>query len=112
MSNKKIHDFIKKRKYLIWWTDNWDGLNDESIVEATLNYGDWDDVQELIKILGMNRVAEIFRQQTSPDRMRCNYHPKTKNYFTLYFNKYDTQRNIERKSTKTVASRSEILSKL
>ena len=87
-----IHDFIKKRKHLIWYTKNWDGLSDESIVEAVLNYGDWDDVQEMIKILGMEKVAKIFREQTSPDRMRCNYRPEIANYFKLYFQKY-AQRN-------------------
>ncbi|PIP51393.1 hypothetical protein COY43_01460 [Candidatus Berkelbacteria bacterium CG_4_10_14_0_8_um_filter_35_9_33_8] len=83
-----IHDFIKKRKYLIWYVSDYDALNAESIVEATLNYGDWDDVQELIKILGIKKVAKIFREQTNPKRMRCNYYKLTKNYFTLYFNRY------------------------
>ncbi|HHD92187.1 MAG TPA: hypothetical protein ENL06_01005 [Candidatus Portnoybacteria bacterium] len=63
-------------------------MDDTSILEATLNYGDWDDVQELFKIIGLKRAAKIFRQQTALDRRRCNYHPKTKHYFNLYFNKY------------------------
>jgi len=110
--SKNIHDFIKKRKYLIWWTDNWDGLEDENVIEATLNYGDWDDVQELIRILGIKRVAEIFRDKTSPDRMRCNYHPMTKHYFNLYFNKYVPSGNINQRAKRTLTSRSEVLSKL
>jgi len=85
---KDIHEFIKKRKHLIWWTKNWDGLDDEAIVEAVLNYGDWDDVQELFDILGIKRVAEIFREQTAPERMRCNYRSDIKHYFNLYFNKH------------------------
>ncbi len=48
-----IHEFIKKRKHLIWYVRNYDKLNAEAIVEATLNYGDWNDVQRLIKILGI-----------------------------------------------------------
>ncbi len=83
-----IHDFIKKRKHLIWYVRNYDKLSAESIVEATLNYGDWDDVQELIKILGIKKTAKIFREQTSPKRMRCNYGDKTKHYFKLYFKKH------------------------
>ena len=90
---KDIHSFIKKRKYLIWYTKNWDGLSEDSIVEATLNYGDWDDVQELFSILGIKRVAEIFRQQTAPERRRCNYPKDIKHYFNLYFNKYASSRN-------------------
>ncbi|MFA6160231.1 MAG: hypothetical protein WC678_04065 [Parcubacteria group bacterium] len=82
-----IHDFIKKRKDLIWWVKDYDSLKPESIVEATLNYGDWDDVQTLIKIMGIKEVARIFRKKSQPSKMgRQNYHKRTKNYFTLYFN--------------------------
>lgn len=84
-----IHQFIKKRKHLIWYTKNFDNLPEESIVEAVLNYGDWDDVQILIKILGIKKVAKIFRAKSKKSKVgRCNYPDKTKHYFTLYFNKY------------------------
>ena len=84
-----IHDFIKARKHLIWWVKDYDKLKAESIVEATLNYGDWDEVQTLIKILGIKKVAKIFREKSKPSPMgRQNYGEKTKYYFTLYFNKH------------------------
>ena len=82
----KINEFIKKRPYLVWYTKNYDGLSKETIVEATLNYGDWDDFKELVKILGIRKMAEIFRKQTSG--FRTNYRPEVSNYFRLYFNKY------------------------
>lgn len=86
---KKIINFIKKRPYLIWYVKNYERLNDESIVEHTLNYGDWDDVQTLIKILGIKKVAEIFRVKSRPSKMgRQNYFLNVKNYFNLYFKKY------------------------
>ena len=84
----KAQEYIKKHPYLIWWVKQYDKLNDEAIVEAVLNYGDWDDVQSIIKTLGIKKVAAIFRDQTNPKRMRCNYYKLTKNYFTLYFNRY------------------------
>lgn len=80
------HEFIKERPYLIWYTKNYDGLSESSIVEATLNYGDFDDVKKLIEILGVKRVAEIFREQTGPHRIRVNYYPEITHYFNLYFN--------------------------
>ncbi len=84
-----MHDFIKKRKHLIWYVSDYDKLNAESIVEATLNYGDWDDVQKLIKILGIKKVAKIFREKSKKSKMgRCNYGIHTKHYFDLFFNKY------------------------
>lgn len=84
-----INDFIKKRSYLIWYTKNFSNLSEASIVEAVLNYGDWEDVQGLIKILGIKKVAKIFREKSKPSKMkRQNYRERAKNYFSLYFNKY------------------------
>ena len=80
------HDFIKKRKYLIWYVKDYDKLDLTSIVEATLNYGQWTDVQALIKIVGIKKVATVFRKQTRTKRN--NYDVMIKNYFTLYFKKY------------------------
>lgn len=84
-----VHDFIKKRKYLIWWVKDYNKLDAESVVEATLNYGDWDDVQTLIKILGIKKVAKIFRAKSKPSKIgRQNYRREAIHYFNLYFNKY------------------------
>lgn len=82
----ELKKFMQERKYLIWYVKNPEDLDIESIIEHTLNYGAWDDVQKLIKILGIKKMAEIFRKQTSGFRM--NYDVKTKNYFNLYFKKY------------------------
>lgn len=82
----RAQDIIKKKPYLIWYTKDYDNLNDEAVVEAVLNNGNWDDVRELIDALGISRVADIFRKQTSGKRI--NYRPEVKNYFSLYFAKY------------------------
>lgn len=84
-----LGDFIKKRRHLVWWVKDYDKLSEAAVVEATLNYGDWDDVQTLLKLLGKQKVASIFRTKSKPSPMgRQNYAPKTKHFFTLYFNKY------------------------
>ena len=86
-----IHQFIKKRPYLFWYVSkkNLGKLNEESIVEHVLNYGDWGDVQGLIKILGIRKTAEIFRLKSTPSKIgRQNYRPEIKHYFNLYFEKY------------------------
>jgi len=99
-TKQKLTKFIKKRPYLIWWVKKYEALDAAAIVEATLNYGDWDDVQELIKILGMKETARIFREKSKPSKMgRTNYRPRASRYFNLYFNKYD------RKSIKSVKSK-------
>lgn len=86
-----IQEFIQKRPHLIWYVgkENLGRLNEESIVEHVLNYGDWADVQEMIKILGIAKTARIFRQKSRPDKFgRQNYRPEIKNYFKLYFDRY------------------------
>lgn len=81
-----ISDFVKKRKHLFWSTKNYDGLSNGAVVEGILNYGDMDDVRELIALLGIQEVARIFHKDTS--RARVNYRPEVANYFQLYFQKY------------------------
>lgn len=84
-----IGDFVKKRKYLFWSTKNYDGLSKEAVVETVLNYGDMNDVRELISFLDIQEVAKIFYDQTDQRyRKRINYDPKIVNYFSLYFHKY------------------------
>ncbi len=90
MHSMTLGDFVRKRKYLFWSTKNYDGLSPAAVVEGVLNYGDWDDVQTMIKILGMQKTAAIFYKKSVPDKFgRQNYRPEIKNYFRLYFNKYD-----------------------
>lgn len=81
-----IKDFIAERKYLVWHVKDPRKLNNEAIVEAVLNYGDWNDVQQIIHLLGIKTVANIFEKESN--RARCNYHPTTKHYFHLYFQKH------------------------
>lgn len=81
-----IGDFVKKRKHLFWSTKNYDNLSSEAVVESVLNYGDMNDVRELIALLGMREVAKIFRENTN--RTRVNYDPKIVHYFSLFFQKY------------------------
>lgn len=81
-----LRSFIKKRPYLIWHTKNFDKLSDEAVVEAVLNWGDFDDVKKLLSILGVQKTAQIFYKQLQQERI--NYDPKVRNYFELFFKKY------------------------
>ena len=84
-----LQEFIKERRHLVWYVKDAAGLSEESIVEHVLNYGNWDDVQTLIKIMGIGKVAGIFRRKSAPDKFgRQNYRPEIKHYFQLYFNKH------------------------
>jgi len=86
MREDALHDFIAARKPLVWYVKDPRALNEEAIVEAVLNYGNWRDVQEMIRILGIDTIAAIFRTQAR--RSRKNYRPEILHYFSLYFDKY------------------------
>jgi hypothetical protein len=81
-----IQSFIKKRPYLIWYVKDLENVSESSVVEHVLNYGDFDDFKALIKIMGIDNIAKIFKKQIK--NKRSNYSPKIRNYFTLYFKKY------------------------
>lgn len=85
-----IYNFIKQRRYLVWYVKDLKYLSQESIVEHTLNDGNFNDVRKIISILGIKKVASIFKKQLK--QKRINYDPKIANYFKLYFKKY--ARNI------------------
>lgn len=89
MEPNAFQKFIKDKQCLVWWVKDCEKLSPEAVVEATLNYGNWNDVQELISILGIKKVAEIFRLKSKPCSIgRQNYNKKTKHYFNLYFDKH------------------------
>ncbi|OHB18603.1 MAG: hypothetical protein A2666_01380 [Parcubacteria group bacterium RIFCSPHIGHO2_01_FULL_47_10b] len=84
-----LANFIKERRYLIWYVKDTSQLSEDSVVEAVLNYGDWDDVQQLFKIVGMQKAASIFRRKSKKSAAgRQNYRPEIKHYFTQYFKQY------------------------
>jgi len=81
-----LRNFVKNRPYLFWYIKDKENISPAAAVEQVLNFGDWQDVKLLIKIIGLKETAAIFRVQAK--KRRGNYRPEIKNYFTLYFKKY------------------------
>ncbi len=81
-----LSDFIKKRPYLVWYVRHPEKLSAGAVIEAVLNNGDWKDVQKLLKIVGVQKTANVFRGQLR--HARQNYNPKVAHYFDLYFKHY------------------------
>jgi hypothetical protein len=84
--DKLLRELVRKKPYLYWYVKDIEHLSKESIVEAILNRGEFDDVLKLIEILGIKEVAEIFYKQISSQRK--NYSRKTENYFKLFFGRH------------------------
>ena len=82
----KARTLIKDKPYLIWHTKNFQKLSKESIFEAVINYGDWEDFIKLQKIFGIETSQLLFKKAVN--KKRSNIRPETKNYFEKYFAKY------------------------
>ncbi len=78
-----IYDIIKRKPYLAWYVKEPEKLSPTSVLEHILNYGDWEDVQNFIKIVGFKKAKHLFL--TSLNKKRANYSPVVKAYFLKYF---------------------------
>lgn len=85
--NTKLTKFINENSPLFWWIKEGEkkNISTELLVEAILNYGNERSVKKLFALVGIRQVAAIFRRQIAGPRK--NYHPRTINYFNLYFQK-------------------------
>lgn len=61
-------------------------LSEESVLFHILNYGNWQDVRDFIKIKGLKETASLFYKTLN--KKRNNYLPQIKNYFKKYFQKH------------------------
>ncbi|MCL2650505.1 MAG: hypothetical protein FWD60_05685 [Candidatus Azobacteroides sp.] len=80
--------FIEDHQELFWYSPapKSEMVSDELLVETILNYGTMGDVQKMFYVIGISRVAAIFRSMTG--RKKLNIYPELYNYFNLYFDKY------------------------
>jgi hypothetical protein len=78
-----VNAIIKNKPYLAWYIKDPDKLSEESVLEHVLNYGNWDDVQQFIKIKGLAETSKLFSK--SLENKRTNYKPEIKSYFQKYF---------------------------
>ena len=88
MNSPEIKKFIKENADLFWYIpeEKKQDISHEVLVEFILNYGEKESVKTLFKLLGIDRVAEIFYNQIN--RKRVNYYPQVIHFFDLYFQKY------------------------
>ena len=88
MNSPEIKAFIHKNKALFWYTpeDKKENISLEFLVETTLNYGTLNEIKTLIRILGVQKTAQIFFSLEG--RKKLNYYPEIYNFFSLFFSRY------------------------
>lgn len=86
---EKLKAFLEENKHLFWYTDKTklSTLSDDVIVEFVLNYGNYKAVKDLLVIMGVNSVAEVFYNNVAPGR-RVNYFQPVIHFFDLYFKRH------------------------
>ncbi|MFZ4106986.1 hypothetical protein [Flavobacterium sp.] len=80
--------FITKNSHLFWYIkkEAIPNISNEVLVEFVFNYGTWQDVKDLIKIIGFQELKRVYEDVT--DRKVGNYHPEILNYMGLIVGKY------------------------
>jgi hypothetical protein len=87
-NSPEVKAFIRKYADYFWYIrpEAKENLSHEVVVEFILNYGNEKMIKELLELLGVKHVANIFRQQTAPGR-RINYFSELVHFFNLYFDR-------------------------
>lgn len=81
-------EFINKNRDLFWYIkpEKIKDISNEVLVEFIFNYGTWDDVKELIKIIGYKELSRIFYNLS--DREVGNYIPEMYDLFKRIIEKH------------------------
>jgi len=88
MNSPDIKQFIREHSNLFWYTpeDKKEEISHEFLVETILNYGDLQSVKQLINIMGLDSLAEIFSGLEG--RKKLNYYPEIYHFFSILVNKH------------------------
>jgi hypothetical protein len=80
--------FIEKNAHLFWYIkkEAIPNISNDVLVEFIFNYGTWDDVKELIKIIGFQELKRVYEDVT--DRRVGNYIPEMLDLMYRITNKY------------------------
>jgi hypothetical protein len=82
---------IRKNAHLFWYIKDSEkeNLPLPVVLEFFINYANKEDVKALFEIVGIKKAAEVFFKQINiSERAANNYEKISRNYFTLYFQRY------------------------
>jgi len=89
MNSPEIKQFIRKNSSLFWYIpdDKKEDISHELLVETILNYGDMNEVRDLIQIVGFEQLSKLF--SGIQGRKKLNYYPEIYHFFSLLIKKYE-----------------------
>ncbi len=79
--------FIEKNRHLFWYikSDKIPEISNAVLVEFIFNYGTWEDVKELVEVLGYKELRRVY--ESLDERQKGNYIPEFLNLFYLISHK-------------------------
>jgi hypothetical protein len=88
VNTPEIKAFIRENRTLFWYTpeDKKENISLEFLVETILNYGTLNEIKTLIRIIGIQKISQIFF--SAEGRKKLNYYPEIYNFFSLVFTRY------------------------
>lgn len=90
-NSPELKALIRKNAHLFWYSKDSEkeNLPFPVVLEFFLNFANEEDVKELFNIVGKKKAASVFFEQINKsERAANNYNVLSRNFFTLYFNKY------------------------
>jgi hypothetical protein len=91
MNSPEIKQFIREHSELFWYTpeEKKEEVDEEVLVEVILNYGEMNAIRELINIMGINKISQVFyRTINKSERRKNNYNELTVNFFYEFFQRH------------------------
>ena len=83
-----LQKFAQDHRFYWWWVADVTKLSESSLIEGTLNFGDFEDKKEIIELIGPQKVKKEFhRMVTMP---RSNIRPEVASYWTAYLDTHYT----------------------
>jgi hypothetical protein len=89
MNSPELKQLIRENSSLFWYIpdDKKEDISHELLVETILNYGNMDDLKQLIHIMGIKNLAKLFSELQG--RKKLNFYPEIYNFISLIIKKYE-----------------------
>ena len=81
-------EFIENNKHLFWYInkDKLPEISNDVLVEFIFNYGQWEDIKQLVKIIGFKELKRVY--QNIKGRQIGNYIPEMYDLLERIVTKY------------------------
>lgn len=79
-----LQKFAQEHKQYWWWVPDVTKLSERSVIEGTLNFGQFEDKKQIIQLIGPAKVKKEFHEMVTMPR--SNIRPEVASYWTDYLN--------------------------